>query len=72
MNNKYLSDFQIIGSTVKNLNIKNDFVSLENNKKLKKRIDISHLVEKTDLEKTYFYTDNLQRIIKTSLKLEDK
>ncbi|MBO5417918.1 MAG: hypothetical protein J6A50_04860 [Clostridia bacterium] len=44
MNNKYLSDFQIIGSTVKNLNIKNDFVSLENNKKLKKRIDISHLV----------------------------
>ena len=31
-----------------------------------------NLVEKTDLEKTYFYTDNLQRIIKTSLKLEDK
>lgn len=44
MNNKYLSDFQIIGSSVKNLKIKNDFISLGNGNNIKRKIDISHYV----------------------------
>lgn len=44
MNNKYLSDFQIIGSSVKSLKIKNDFIALENGNNIKRKIDISHYV----------------------------
>lgn len=44
MNNKYFSDFQIIGSSVKSLRIKNDFVSLGNGNNIKRKIDISHYI----------------------------
>lgn len=44
MNNKYLSDFQIIGSTIKSIKIKNDFYTMNNGKNVKRKIDISHLI----------------------------
>lgn len=55
MANQYLSNFQIIGSSIKNLKIKNDFVSLANGASYKRKIDISHSVptiELIDDEKT--------------------
>lgn len=44
MNNKYLSDFQIIGNTIKSVKIRNDFLSLSNSNNIKRKIDISHLL----------------------------
>ncbi len=38
----YLSDFQIIGSSVKSVKIRNDFVNLNNIGKTKKNLDLSH------------------------------
>ena len=42
MSEKYLSDFQIVGTSIKSLKIKNDFVALEDRNKVKRKIDISH------------------------------
>lgn len=42
--NNYFSDFQIIGSSVKSLKIKNDFISLGNGNNIKRKIDISHYI----------------------------
>ncbi len=44
MDNKYLADFQIIGNSIKNLKIKNDFISLKEKNDTKKKIDISHSI----------------------------
>lgn len=49
MNNKYLSDFQIIGSTIKNVKIRNDFLSLSNGNNVKRKIDVSHLLGNIEL-----------------------
>lgn len=38
----YLSDFQIIGSSVKSVKIRNDFVNLNNIGKTKKNLELSH------------------------------
>lgn len=48
MDNNYLSDFQIIGSTIKSVKIKNDFLTLSNNS-VKRKIDISHSVGNIDV-----------------------
>ena len=48
MDNKYLADFQIVGNSIKNLKIKNDFISLENSNTIRKKIDISHSVERVE------------------------
>lgn len=44
MNNKYISHFQILGSTIKSVKIKNDFLVMSNSKNMKKKIDLSHLL----------------------------
>ena len=44
MENKYVSEFQIIGTSVKNLRIKNDFIVLENDNRIKRKFDLSHFV----------------------------
>ena len=44
MDNKYLADFQIIGNSIRNLKIKNDFISLKEKNDTKKKIDISHSI----------------------------
>ena len=49
MNNKYLSDFQIIGSTIKNVKIKNDFLTLSNRNTAKRKIDVSHSLGSIEL-----------------------
>ena len=49
MSNQYLSDFQIIGSSVKSLRIRNDFVSLSDVDNLKRTIDVSHSVPVIEL-----------------------
>ena len=49
MNNKYLSEFQIIGSTIKNVKIRNDFLSLSNGNNVKRKIDVSHLLGNIEL-----------------------
>lgn len=49
MSNQYLSDFQIIGSSVKSLRIRNDFVSLSDVDNLKRTIDVSHSVPEIEL-----------------------
>lgn len=41
---QYESPFQIVGSSVKSLKIKNDFISLKNLSNIKKTIDISHTI----------------------------
>ena len=44
MSNQYLSEFQIIGSSIKSLKIRNDFVSLSDVENIKRSIDVSHSV----------------------------
>lgn len=44
MVDKYLADFQIIGSSIKTLKIKNDFISLGSGKNFKRKLDISHSI----------------------------
>lgn len=71
MNNNYFSEFKIIGSTVKSIKIKNDFLSLNNNNDMKRTIDISHLVGNTELiddGKTFFGTIILNIKVKISQK----
>lgn len=49
MTNQYLSKFQIIGSSIKKINIKNDFIILENDEKLKREIEIAHSISSLDI-----------------------
>ncbi len=49
MNNKYLSEFQIVGSTIKNVKIRNDFLSLSNGNNIKRKIDVSHMLGNIEL-----------------------
>lgn len=49
MNNSFLSEFQIIGSSIKSLRIKNDFILLENWSNKKRKIDISHSVRNVEM-----------------------
>lgn len=49
MNNQYLSEFQIIGTTIKNLKIKNDFLALDNSNNVKRKIDVSHSISSLEL-----------------------
>lgn len=44
MSNQYLSDFQIIGTSIKNFKIKNDFIAIGNDNKYKRKIDLSHTI----------------------------
>lgn len=43
--NNYLSDFQFVGSTVKDLFFKNDFISYAETDELERTIDVSYEVE---------------------------
>lgn len=45
MNNNYISEFQIIGSSIKSLTIKNDYIALPTNNSVKRKIDISHEIQ---------------------------
>lgn len=68
MDNKFLSDFQIIGSTIKSVKIKNDFLSLSNNNNMKRKIDISHLLGDIDLiEDGQFYSGTIILNIKVNI-----
>lgn len=49
MSNQYLSDFQIIGSSVKSLKIRNDFIGLSDVGNIKKTIDVSHSISSLEL-----------------------
>lgn len=49
MSNQYLSEFQIIGSSIKSLKIRNDFVSLSDVDNIKRTIDVSHSVPVIEL-----------------------
>lgn len=49
MSNQYLSEFQIIGSSIKSLKIRNDFVSLSDVENIKRSIDVSHSVPVIEL-----------------------
>lgn len=42
MDNQYLSEFQIIGNSIKTFKIKNDFIALNSGNKTKRKIDVSH------------------------------
>ena len=56
MSNQYLSEFQIIGSSIKSLKIRNDFVSLSDVENIKRTIDVSHsvpIIELIDNGDTY-------------------
>lgn len=46
---EYLSDFQIIGNSVKSLKIRNDFIGLDNLGKTKRTIDLSHSIGAIEL-----------------------
>jgi len=48
MNNKYLADFQYVGSSIRSLKIRNDFITLNNNDKAKRDIIISHKIESVE------------------------
>lgn len=68
MDNKFLSDFQIIGSTIKSVKIKNDFLSLSNSNNMKRKIDISHLLGDIDLiEDGQFYSGTIILNIKVNI-----
>lgn len=57
MNDQYLSKFQIVGTSVKKLKIKNDFIIFDNNNNLKRKIDVSHEIISIDIldeRKTFF------------------
>ena len=41
---KYLSNFQILGSRIKNLRIKNDFIAFDNSSNMKRKMEISHSI----------------------------
>ena len=49
MQNQYLSDFTIIGNSIRKLKIRNDFVVLPDNKDTKRKIDVSHRIESIDI-----------------------
>ena len=49
MENKFLSAFQIVGSTIKSVKIRNDLLTLNNNNNVKRKIDISHLLGNIEL-----------------------
>ena len=49
MTNQYLSQFQIIGSSIRSLRIKNDFITLGNGNNLKRKIDVSHSISSLEL-----------------------
>lgn len=67
MDNKYLSEFQIIGSTIKSVKIKNDFLSLNSNN-LKRKIDISHLLGNIELiEEGQFFSGTIVLNIKVNI-----
>jgi len=42
---KYLADFKFIGSTIRKMKIKNDFVSIDNSNNFKRTIDVSHTID---------------------------
>lgn len=41
---QFLSNFQIIGSSIKSFRIKNDFVEIEDISKMKRKMDVSHSI----------------------------
>lgn len=45
---KYISDFQILGNRVVKLRIKNDFVGLDDQESIKRKIDITHEILRID------------------------
>ena len=73
MSNQYLSEFQIIGSSIKSLKIRNDFVSLSDVENVKRTIDVSHsvpIIELIDDGETFSGIVLLQ--IKTTLSANKK
>lgn len=73
MSNQYLSEFQIIGSSIKSLKIRNDFVSLSDVDNIKRTIDVSHsvpIIELIDDGETFSGIVLLQ--IKTTLSANKK
>lgn len=73
MSNQYLSEFQIIGSSIKSLKIRNDFVSLSDVENIKRTIDVSHsvpIIELIDDGETFSGIVLLQ--IKTTLSANKK
>lgn len=73
MNNKYMSEFQYIGSRITNLKIKNDFIEIIDSNDIKKSMDISHeilSIEKTNDDKSLFGLINVN--IKVNAKNENK
>ena len=68
MMSNYLSDFQIIGSSVKSFKIRNDFVSLNNIGKAKRTIDLSHSIGTVEeIDEGTVYSGIVLLTIKTTI-----
>lgn len=68
MMSNYLSDFQIIGSSVKSFKIRNDFVSLNNIGKAKRTIDLSHSISTVEeIDEGTVYSGIVLLTIKTTI-----
>lgn len=55
MDKQYIADFQFVGSSVKSLNIKNNFVALGNEANASRNVEVSHAIsniEKINDDKT--------------------
>ncbi len=71
MDNKYISDFQIIGSSIKSLTIKNDFVSMPNNNSVKRKLGVTHEICSIDVnEEEEIYTGILLLNIDVTASME--
>ncbi len=48
MSNKYISSFQYLGSSISSFKIRNDFIGIDNEEKLKHKLDVSHSILSID------------------------
>lgn len=49
--NKYLSEFEFVGSSIKTIKIRNDFITMNNIVKSKKTIDVTHSIDSIQTNK---------------------
>jgi len=73
MSNQYLSDFQIIGSSIKSLKIENDFIGLSNDSNIERTLDVSHSVASIEtINNGESFLGTILLNIKTSASLDKK
>ncbi len=72
MSEQYYSDFQIVGTSVKSLKLRNDFILLPNQRAVKRTLDISHAILSVEASDDGRFTGVVQLEIKVAFSHEKK